>query len=117
MIPIDLVVLRIAKDGSLKNSAPCFKCIHHLEKLNKKTTYRLGNVYYSDSTGNVIKTKFTTLFHSEIKHCSMRFRTDIYPIIKKSKQKQDNENTSKKRDVSPPTKKKVTWSPPIKKKK
>lgn len=80
MMPIDLIVLRIARDGSLKNSAPCFKCIEHLDRLNKKSTYRLRYIYYSDTSGNVRKVKFTTLYYSENKHVSMRFRTDKFPI-------------------------------------
>ncbi|AYV77017.1 MAG: hypothetical protein Barrevirus8_3 [Barrevirus sp.] len=112
-MPVDLVIVRVAKDGSLKNSAPCFKCIEYLNRLNKKTTYRLGNVYYSDISGNVIKVKFTTLLYSEVKHISMRFRDDIYPIVKKKDLDKEDINKDKKRDISP-TKKK--WSPKIKKK-
>ncbi|ARF09682.1 hypothetical protein Indivirus_2_61 [Indivirus ILV1] len=85
MIPIDLVILRIARDGSLKNSAPCFKCIEHMDRLNKKTTYRLRYIYYSDVTGNIIKTKFTELYQSENKHVSMRFRTVKFPVKDDSK--------------------------------
>lgn len=86
MIPVDLVILRIARNGSLKNSAPCFKCIEHLDRLNKKTTYRLRYIYYSDISGNITKIKFTTLYFSEQKHVSMRFRTIKFPE-KEPKQK------------------------------
>ncbi|MCJ7636151.1 MAG: hypothetical protein MUO21_01530, partial [Nitrososphaeraceae archaeon] len=47
--------------------------------LNKKTTYRLRYIYYSDISGNITKVKFTTLYFSEKKHVSMRFRTIKFP--------------------------------------
>jgi hypothetical protein len=33
---VDLVVIRVGKDGSLKNSCPCSKCLEHLNKMQKK---------------------------------------------------------------------------------
>jgi cytidine deaminase len=71
---VDLVVVRVGKNGNLKNSAPCCKCLEHLNRLNLKTSYKLKYIYYSDATGNVIKIKFTDLLLSEHKHFSLRFR-------------------------------------------
>ena len=31
---ISLIVVRVQKNGCLKNSTPCFKCIEHMNKLN-----------------------------------------------------------------------------------
>lgn len=73
-ISVDLVVVRVSKSGSLKNSAPCFKCIEHLQRMNTKTTYKLRHIYYSDATGNIIKAKFTDLVLADDKHMSLRFR-------------------------------------------
>ena len=73
-INVDLIVIRVGKNGSLKNSAPCFKCIEHLNRMNLKTNYKLKYIYYSDSTGNVKKVKFIELLKSDEKHMSLRFR-------------------------------------------
>lgn len=73
-ILVDLVVIRVGKNGSLKNSAPCCKCLEHLTRMNKKTAYTLRYVYYSDATGNITKAKFSDLLLSDEKHMSLRFR-------------------------------------------
>lgn len=73
-INLDLIVIRVGKNGSLKNSAPCFKCLEHLNRMNSKTNYKLKYIYYSDATGNVKKVKFTELLKSNEKHMSLRFR-------------------------------------------
>ena len=73
-IPVDLLVIRVGKNGSLKNSAPCCKCLEHLTRLNAKTPYNLRYIYYSDATGNITKIKFTKLLLSDDKHMSLRFR-------------------------------------------
>ena len=74
-ILVDLVVVRVSKNGSLKNSAPCYKCIEHLNRLNKKTNYKVRHIYYSDQTGNIVKKKFVDLLNATDKHMSWRFRS------------------------------------------
>ena len=61
LMNLDLIVIRVGKNGSLKSSGPCFKSLEHLNRMQKKTNYRLKYIYYSESTGNIIKAKFTEL--------------------------------------------------------
>ena len=74
MISIDLIIIRINKEGLLRNSAPCCKCLEHLSRMNSKTKYRLRHIYYSTASGGIIKEKFTDLLNSDTKHMSLRFR-------------------------------------------
>lgn len=99
MISVDLVILRISKSGYLKNSEPCYKCLEHMNRLNKKTTYRLRYIYYSDISGNVTKIKFTRMFESDQKHVSMRFR-----LNNEVKFRLNNELKEKNKEKSPPKK-------------
>ena len=73
-ISIDLIVIRVAKNGLLKNSAPCSKCLDHMQKLCLTTAYKIKYIYYSEADGTLVKTKFAQLLNSESKHISGRFR-------------------------------------------
>ena len=72
-ILIDLIVIRVTKNGSLKSSHPCSKCLLHLQNLCLKTSYKLKYIYYSDETGQINKIKFTKLLLSN-EYISSRFR-------------------------------------------
>ena len=71
---INLVVIRIDKQGMLKNSAPCFMCIKHMEWINNHTSYKINNVYYSNGDGIIIVKKLDDLIESTDKHVSRRFK-------------------------------------------
>lgn len=71
---IDLYVIRVGTDGTLKNSMPCFMCIEHMKRVNKKTAYRFKNIWYSNSDGNIICNKFNDLITQGNQHVSFRFR-------------------------------------------
>jgi len=71
---INLIVVRVDRNGMLKNSAPCSMCIKHMEKLNNSTSYKIQNVCYSNEKGNIVIAKFNTLKYSSENHVSMRFR-------------------------------------------
>ena len=45
---LDLVVIRISKNGSLCNSMPCKNCIETLRKIGIK------RIFYSDDNGNIL---------------------------------------------------------------
>jgi len=68
---IDLIVIRINKNGKLANSKPCFKCLEHLNNIKN---FRIGRIYYSNSNGDIVFDKFSELIESEYKHVSKRFR-------------------------------------------
>jgi cytidine deaminase len=73
-IDLDLIVVRVNKCGSLSNSKPCAKCLKYLERLNQTSCYRVRDVYYSDSNGQVICVKFNELVKDVQKHVTRRFR-------------------------------------------
>lgn len=75
---IDLIVIRVDKNGTLKNSTPCFMCINYMERLNKLTSYKIRNIYYSDNNGNITLVKLNELRDAPEKHITMRFKTGKY---------------------------------------
>ena len=64
----DLLVIRIGRDGKLKHSKPCSKCIDCLVKAN----LNIKDIYYSGPNGEVIHTKLNSLINAE-QHISHRF--------------------------------------------
>ena len=73
---IYIVVIRIDKNGNLKNSAPCSKCVEHMLRLNGWGSYNLKDIYYSNEDGNIIKTSLKDLETNENNYVSSRFRTN-----------------------------------------
>lgn len=74
---ISLVVIRVDRMGNLRNSAPCFKCIQYMYRLNLTTSYKIENVYYSNQNGDIIMAKLTELVDQENKHISYAFRKKL----------------------------------------
>lgn len=68
---LDIIVIRVLKNGQIKNSKPCSKCLQHLNNIKG---YKIKNVYYSTDDGNILVEKFSKLFNSETKHISKRFK-------------------------------------------
>ena len=73
MTEVDLIVIRINRTRELKDSKPCFHCISMLANL-KDFGYRLNNIYYSTSDGDIYCEKFTALYNSPVKHISAGWR-------------------------------------------
>ena len=46
---LDIIVIRINKNGVVNNSRPCNNCIEQLTKNG------IRNIYYSDKSGNIVK--------------------------------------------------------------
>jgi hypothetical protein len=60
---VDILVIRLNKNGSLGSSKPCVRCIRRLMASYKVT---IRNVYYSITGGNIVKKKF----HELIAECT-----------------------------------------------
>jgi hypothetical protein len=73
-IKVSLIVIRINRDGDLKNSKPCYKCVCALKKFNDEGIYKIKNIYYSNADGNIEIVKLNDLVNDINKHISMRFR-------------------------------------------
>lgn len=57
---INLIVIRVGKKGSLKDSKPCGKC---LESLYRLKTFRVKYIYYSTNDEQIVKAKFNDLYN------------------------------------------------------
>ena len=73
LIKIDIYVTRVNKNKERKNSKPCSKCIKHMANVIKKG-YIVVDVYFSDINGEITKTKFANLYHSQHQFVSKYFR-------------------------------------------
>jgi cytidine deaminase len=70
---INLLVIRLSSKNSLQSSKPCANCIESMKILPTKKGYKIQNIYYSDNTGNIIKTSLTSLDNEE-KHYSRFYK-------------------------------------------
>jgi len=70
---INLLVVRFSPKNKIQSSKPCNNCIETMKNYPKKIGYKIDNIYYSDSDGNIIKTNLKILDEEE-KHYSKYFR-------------------------------------------
>lgn len=61
---VDLIVIRINKQGKYRQSRPCYHCIM---RLNKSMGI-IKNIYYTNDNGDITVEKLTDMLNSEIKH-------------------------------------------------
>ena len=73
---INLLVVRLSSKNKIQSSKPCFNCIETMQKFPPKIGYKIVNVYYSDSNGDITKTNLKTLDEEE-KHYSYYFRRKL----------------------------------------
>lgn len=71
---INFIVINITKNGNIKNSKPCFKCIEYMMMLDEYTNYKINYVYYSSQDNIIKKVKLKDLDMEENKHVSSRFK-------------------------------------------
>ena len=64
---INLLVLRITTQGDLNMSKPCFHCIRYMTRIRG---YKLKHIYYSSSTGEIVRSTLTQLCHDTSPHYS-----------------------------------------------
>ena len=70
---INLLVVRFSKTNKLQSSKPCSNCIKILNTIPEKKGYKIQNIYYSNSDGNIVKTNLTNLLNEE-QHYSRYYR-------------------------------------------
>lgn len=70
---INLLVIRLSKKNKLQSSKPCAICIDMMKTLPEKKGYKIQNIYYSDSNGDIIKTTLSNLDNEE-KHVSTSYK-------------------------------------------
>jgi cytidine deaminase len=74
IITLNLVVIRVNIDGTLKNSKPCAHCLMHLTTLTHARRYRVKYVYYSDNNGSIVRKKLSELMDDDNMYVTRRFR-------------------------------------------
>jgi len=67
---IDLISIRISKNGKLGESRPCYNCILSLNHFG----LNFKNIYYSTSNGDIKKESFDELVNSDKIHVSSGYR-------------------------------------------
>ena len=70
---INLLVVRFSKTNKLQSSKPCSNCIKIMNTMPEKKGYKIQNIYYSNSDGNIVKTNLTNLLNEE-QHYSRYYR-------------------------------------------
>jgi cytidine deaminase len=74
--PVNLLVVRFSKTNKLQSSKPCNNCIKIMESIPEKKGYKIQNIYYSNSDGNIVKTNLVNLKNDE-QHYSRYYRNCI----------------------------------------
>ena len=78
---INILVIRLSSKNKLQSSKPCANCIESMKNNPIKKGYKIQNVYYSDSEGNIIKTNLVSLDNEE-KHISGFYKLKLKNLIK-----------------------------------
>ena len=73
MVNINLLVIRVSGKNKLQSSKPCETCINTMRTLPEKLGYKIKHIYYSNNTGDIIKTNLQKL-EIEDKHYSKYYR-------------------------------------------
>ena len=61
---VDIVVIRINRNGKLGYSRPCKRCIKYMMRLNEMI--KINNVYYSHSDGIIYKEQLKFMYDSPL---------------------------------------------------
>jgi hypothetical protein len=78
---VDLLVVRLSQKNKLQMSKPCYKCIETIKYLPNKLGYNIQNIYYSDESGNIVKSNLNALDNGE-KHYSRFVKRSMVNINK-----------------------------------
>ncbi len=82
--PISIFVIRLSQKNNLQSSKPCENCIENMKIYPIKKGYKIQNIYYSNSEGNIIKTSLRNLDNEE-KHYSAFYRKKCKQNVNKNK--------------------------------
>ena len=62
---ISILVIRVSPKNKIQSSKPCNNCIETMIHLPPKKGYIITNIYYSDISGNIIKSSLNNLKKEE----------------------------------------------------
>lgn len=78
---INILVIRLSTKNKIQSSKPCSNCIETMKNLPPKKGYKIQNIYYSDMSGDIIKTTLNTL-EKEERHYSRFYKKQKTSIVK-----------------------------------
>lgn len=78
LMPINILVLKTSYTGLIGMSKPCAHCLAIMCTLAPKKGYRIMNVFYTNSDGNIEKHKLSSLVSSDNVHVSKLFSVRGY---------------------------------------
>lgn len=71
---VNILVIKTSKTGILGNSKPCYYCMLDLKNYSPIKGYKINNVYYSDTNGEIIKKKLSHMFSEGNYHFSSYYK-------------------------------------------
>ena len=75
---VDILVIRVSPSRKLGNSKPCIKCIDCMCNFAVKKGYKINNIYYSTTCGEIQKKKLIELINDDDIHISKYYRLTNY---------------------------------------
>jgi cytidine deaminase len=77
LLPINIFVLKTTMTGIIGNSKPCAHCLAVMSSLPIKKGYRISNIFYTNSDGNIEKKKLEDLFKEDLHYSRLYADTDF----------------------------------------
>jgi cytidine deaminase len=68
---INVFVLKTTLTGVIGMSKPCAHCISIMNTLPQKKGYRISNIFYTNSDGNIEKRKLTELMNEDLHYSKL----------------------------------------------
>ena len=78
----NLVVIRTSPNGiRLGNSQLCEKCVLGINSLSERTGIKIKKIFYTDKSGQLIKTNPYKMMHLESQHITAYYKNTKYKRI------------------------------------
>ncbi len=82
LMPINIFVLKTSITGLIGMSKPCAHCLAIMSTLPQKKGYRIANVLYTNSDGNIEKKKLSELMTEELHFSKLYIERNYKPKFK-----------------------------------
>lgn len=77
---VNILVVRLSCKNKIQLSKPCMQCVQMMKTFPAKLGYKIGQIYYSNNDGEIIKSNITTL-EKDKPHYSRFYRIKKEEII------------------------------------
>jgi cytidine deaminase len=82
LMSINIFVLKTSMTGIIGNSKPCAHCLDMMLNLPPKKGYRISNILYTNTEGNIEKKKLTELMNDDIHISTLWVERGYKPRLK-----------------------------------